>query len=112
MESVSKRSSQMNKSLHLLFGQVANELLAQGIERRTIINDLEGYSCPIDAGFIKEVFRSIMYTQTGKTSTTELTNNEMKNCYETLQRFLAENYKLDAVWPSIETLYANEWYGN
>lgn len=110
--SETKRSNQMNKSLHLLFGQVANELLAQGIERRTIIEDLEGYTCPIDATFIKEVFRSIMYTQTGKMSTTELTNAEMKNCYETLHRFLSENYGLNAEWPSIESLYAAEWYGD
>ena len=110
MESESKRSAQMNKSLHLLFGQVANELLARGIERRTIMNDLQGYSCPIDAGFMKEVWRAIMYTQTGLKSTTEATNAQIKTVYETFQKFLAENYNLEAEWPSIESLYAAEWY--
>ena len=100
----------MNKSLHLLFGQVANELLARGIERRTIMNDLQGYSCPIDAGFMKEVWRAIMYTQTGLKSTTEATNAQIKTVYETFQKFLAENYNLEAEWPSIESLYAAEWY--
>ena len=100
----------MNKSLHLLFGQVANEMLALGIERRTILNDLKDYSCPIDAAFLKEVFRAIMYTQTGIHSTTELTNAQMKTVYETFQKFLAENYHLEAPWPSVETLYFEKWY--
>lgn len=107
-----KRSTSMNKSLHLLFGQVANEMAAIGIERRTVMHDLKGFDCPIDATFLKEVWRAIQYTQTSKTSTTDLTNAEMSRVYETFSRFLAENYKLNAVWPSIESLYANEWYGN
>lgn len=105
-----KRSTQVNKSLHLLFQQVANEMLAQGIERRTVLNDLKGYSCPIDASFLKEVYRAILYTQTGLKSTTEATNAQIKTVYETFQKFLAENYHLEAEWPSIESLYAAEWY--
>lgn len=103
-----KRSTRMNASLHVLFEQVATEMLAQGIERRTVLNDLKGYSCPIDALFLKEVWRAIMYTQTGLKSTTELSNAQMKTVYDTFQRFLAENYHLEAPWPSLETLY----YGN
>ena len=107
-----KRSTQVNKSLHLLFGQVANEMLAQGLERRTVLNDLKDYSCPVDAQFIKDIYKSILYTQTGLKSTTDATNAQIKTVYETFQKFLAENYKLNAEWPSIETLFMNDWYGD
>lgn len=94
----------MNRSLHLLFQQVANELVAQGIDQRTIIEDLEGYDTPVTFSFMKEVWRSIMYTMYRKTSTTQLTNKEMSECYEVFHRFVAENYGINQPWPSIETL--------
>ena len=50
-----QRTISQNKSIHKLFEDVSREMLNQGIERRTVTNDLEGYSCPIDAAFIKEV---------------------------------------------------------
>lgn len=107
----SQRSVKMNNSLHLLFDQVAAELLAKGIERRTVMLDLEGYSCPVDPAFMKEVWRTIQFTQTGKMSTTQLTNAEMSRVYETFQRFLAENYGVHCPWPSLEALYQQQ-YGN
>ena len=106
-----KRSSQVNKSMHLLFGQVSNELLAQGIDQRTILMDLAGYDCPTTPQFIKEVWRSIMYTMYRKESTTDLTNAEVKGCYEVFMKFMGENYGLTTGWPSVESLYANDWYG-
>jgi hypothetical protein len=107
-----KRSTQVNKSMHLLFGQVSNELISQGIDRRTVILDLEGYDCPVTPQFIKEVWRSIMYTMYRKTSTTDLTNAEVKGCYEVFIKFMGENYGLSTGWPSVESLYAKDWYGN
>lgn len=98
------RSSQVNKAMHKLFGEVANELLNQGIERRTVIEDLEGYSCPIDAAFVKEVWRSIMYTMTGKTSTTQMSNQEAQKCYDVFNRFLSDEYGIHVPWPSVEAL--------
>lgn len=98
------RTNQQNKALHKLFGDVANELLNQGIERKTVINDLEGYSCPIDASFMKEVWRAIQFTQTGKQSTTELTSVEVDKVYDTFNRFLGENYGTHLSWPSMESM--------
>ncbi len=98
------RTPKMNNSLHLLFDQVANDLLGKGIERRTVMLDLEGYSCPVDAAFLKEVWRTIQYTQTAKLSTTQLTTQEMKRVYETFQRFMAENYGVHCPWPSYDAL--------
>jgi hypothetical protein len=106
-----KRSTQVNKSMHVLFAQVSAELVAQGIDRRTVVLDLEGYDCPVTPQFIKEVWRSIAYTMYRKTSTTDLTNAEVKGCYEVFIKFMGEQYGLTTGWPSVESLYANDWYG-
>tara|TARA_R110000850_G_C9829608_1_gene453214 strand:- start:410 stop:754 length:345 start_codon:yes stop_codon:yes gene_type:complete len=98
------RSTQINKAMHVLFDNISTELLAKGVERKTIINDLEGYSCPIDAAFIKEVWRSIMFTMTGKTSTTQMTNQECTKCYDVLNKFLGEEYAVHLPWPSVEEM--------
>jgi len=105
-----KRSTQVNKSMHVLFAQVSAELVSQGIDQRTVIDALAGYDCPVTPKFIKEVWRSIMYTMYRKTSTADLTNAEVKGCYEVFMKFMGENYGLTTGWPSVESLYANDWY--
>lgn len=104
-----QRSSSQNKSLHKLFTDVATEMLAQGIERRTVMEDLEGYTCPVDDKFLKEVWRMIQYTQTGKQSTTELDTTEIQRVYETFNRFLAENYGIHLPWPSYQSMMLVEY---
>lgn len=99
-----QRSNSQNKAIHKLFGEVANEMLNKGIERRTVVQDLDSYSCPIDANFVKEIWRAIQFTQIGKQSTTELTSTEIDKVYETFNRFLAENYAIHVPFPSIEAL--------
>ena len=95
---------QQQKSLHKLFTDVSNEMRAQGIERRTVMRDLKGYSCPIDAAFLKEVWRAIQYTQTGKHSTTELTTSEVQSVYDTFNVFLGEFYHIHLPWPSYDAM--------
>jgi hypothetical protein len=87
-----------------LFSDVAGELLALGVERRTVINDLGDTSCPIDEAFVKEVWRAIQFTQTGKKSTTELSNSEVSRVYDTFNKFLGETYHLHLPWPCAETM--------
>ena len=98
------RTATQNKAIHKLFGEVANEMLDQGIERRTVIEDLEGYTCPIDAGFVKEVWRAIMYTQTGLQSTTQLSTAQIDKVYDTFNLFLSETYGIHVPFPSIDAL--------
>jgi hypothetical protein len=99
-----QRTTSQNKAIHKLFGEVANEMLDQGIERHTVMQDLEGYSCPIDAGFIKEVWRAIMYTQTGLQSTTQLSTAQIDKVYETFNRFLSDEYGIYVPFPSMDSL--------
>ena len=100
-----QRTPKQNAALHKYFNDVALALLEQGIERKTVVNDLEGYSCPIDATFMKEVWRSIQFTQTGKLSTTELTTSEIDKVYDTFNRFMSEEYGVSNSFPSVESMY-------
>lgn len=106
-----KRSSLMNRCLHRALTDIAADLQNQGIERRTIIEDLEGYEAPITMEWMKEVYKSIVYTMYRKTSTTDLTNKEMIDSWEVFSKFLAEQYGVSYVWPSQEAQYWEEWYG-
>lgn len=106
-----KRTLTQNKALHKLFAEVAKELLDQGIERKTVLNALEGYSVPVDEAFMKEVWRAIQFTQTGKKSTTQLNTDELDRVYETFNRFLSEEYNVYVPFPSMDALasaYLNE----
>lgn len=99
-----QRTTQQNKSLHKLFGEIATELLNAGVERRTIVEDLDSYSVPIDPSFVKEIWRAIQYSQTLKTSTKDLTTAEIDRVHETFNRFMADNYAIHIPFPSMEAL--------
>lgn len=99
-----QRTIQQNKAMHKMFGEIANELLNAGVERKTIVEDLDSYSVPIDPAFVKEIWRAIQYSQTLKTSTTELTTAEIDRVYETFNRFIADNYAIHIPFPSMEAL--------
>ena len=100
-----QRTASQNRALHLCFNQVSTLLIEQGIDQRTIVQDLEGYSAPVTPEFLKQVFKTIMYTMYRKTSTTDLTTNEMTTCFEVFAKFLAEQYGTHIDWPSEDALY-------
>lgn len=104
-----QRSIKMNKCLHRALTDIANDLESQGIERRTIIEDLEGYEAPITMEWLKEVYKSVVYTMYRKTSTTDLTNKEMIDSWEVFSKFLAEQYGITYFWPSQDALYWEQY---
>lgn len=106
-----QRSIQQNKSLHKALTEIANDLQTQGIERRTIISNLQGYEAPITMEFLKEVYKTICYTMYGKTSTTDLTTKQMMDSWEVFSKFIAENYGVEYYWPSAEAQAFEEYYG-
>ena len=98
------RTITQNKCLHLAFNQISNQLIGAGIDQRMIIKDLEHYSAPVTPEFLKLVFKQIMYTMYRKTSTTDLTTNEMTTCFDVFAKFLGEQYGLEVSWPSNDSL--------
>ena len=99
-----QRTITQNRCLHLCFNQVSQSLIEQGIDQRTIVKDLDGYSAPVTPEFLKLVFKQIMYTMYRKTSTTDLTTNEMTTCFDVFAKFLGEQYGLEVSWPSNDSL--------
>lgn len=104
MEPKPQRTISQNRCLHLALTQISTLLVEQGLDQRTIIRDLRGYSAPVTPEFLKLVFKTIIWTMYRKESTTELTTVEMMNCFDVFSKFLAETYKVEVVWPSSDSL--------
>ena len=96
-----RRSLQQNKSGHKYWSDVASELEAQGITRRTIVQDLADTGVPITEDFIKHVvWFHFMVGMYGKTSTADLTTKEWSEVEKNFTLFLKENYGLQTEYPS------------
>lgn len=104
MKEEKHRTVSQNRAMHLAFQQISQLLVEQGIDQRTIVKDLEGYSAPVTPEFLKQVFKTISYTMYRKTSTTELTTSEMTNCFDVFAKFLGETYGIEVSWPSQDSL--------
>lgn len=104
MNEPKQRTITQSRAMHLAFTQISQLLVEQGIDQRTIVKDLEHYSAPTTPEFLKLIFKQIMYTMYRKTSTTELTTNEMTTCFDVFAKFLSESYHIEVVWPSHDQL--------
>lgn len=107
-----QRSSAQNKSGHKYFTDAAAELEAQGVNRKTIVEDLGDWGAPITDMFLKYVvWHHFMVSMYGKESTTELTTKEWTEVEKNFTHFLKERYGLQTDYPSEESRQFNEWYG-
>jgi len=104
MEQTEKqRSTAQNKSLYKWFEEVSAECEAQGVDRKTMVEDLSDASIPITGKFIKEViWFHYMVAMYGKESTAQLTTKEMTEVEKVVTLHLQENYGLQTKWPSQE----------
>lgn len=98
------RTLSQSRALHLAFQQISTELVGQGIDQRTVIRDLKGYSAPVTAEFLKMVFKTIAWTMYRKDSTTQLTTAELTGCFDVLTKFLGETYGVSITFPSYDAL--------
>ena len=98
-----QRTISQNSALHLFCTDVARELEAQGIERKTIVEDLADTGVPITMEYVKYViWYHFMIGMFGKHSTTELDTVQVSQVEQAVARFLAENYGCVIEWPSYE----------
>jgi hypothetical protein len=102
-----KRTLSQNKSLHLMFEQLANELNDNGLDvRSTLKEDIE---IPWNSYLIKElIWKKVQKAQLGKESTTQLTTKEINQVFEVIARHLAQKFGIVIEFPSIETLMMKE----
>lgn len=107
-EPIKKRTSLQNRSLHLYFRLLAEELNEAGFDmRRTLREDID---IPWTPDTIKEyLWRKVQRTQFTKTSTTKLTTKEITQIYETINRYIGEKFGIHVPFPSNEPpLYGTE----
>ena len=114
MEQTEKqRSTQQNKSFYKWIEEVASECEAQGVDRKTMVEDLSDASIPITGKFIKEViWFHYMVAMYGKESTAQLTTKEMTEVEKVVTLHLQENYGLQTKWPSQEEQEFPSFYNN
>ena len=98
-----QRTVQQNKALHLYFQMVADTLNDAGLDMRKTLKPT--VSIDWTGETVKEyMWRPVMKTQLGKTSTTELDTAEITRVWETINRFLGENHGVTQSFPSIEQI--------
>lgn len=98
-----KRTSRQNKSLHLLFEMLADELNDAGLDMKKVLKP--GVDIPWTKESIKEyIWRPIQQAQLSKKSTTELTTKEIDSVFDTINRHLGEKFGIHVPFPSIDEL--------
>ncbi len=100
----SQRTNQQSRALHLLFNQVSAHCVQAGIDQKTIVDALEGYSVPTTPQAIKEIWRTIQISVTGKESTKDLERKEMDQVYDVFNKFISEVTHEYFSFPSFESL--------
>ncbi len=104
-EEEKKRTLQQNKSLHLMFSELAKSLNETGWDvKKTIKAEI-----PFNAYMCKElIFRPVMKQLTGKDSTAELTTSEIDEVFKIIVKVIGERCGITLNWPSIELLMNGE----
>jgi hypothetical protein len=96
-----KRTKKQNNSLHLFCEQIAEAFNDSGYEQKLT------FSSKLDAPWTKEavklVFKKIAKAMYNKTSTTELTTQELSKIGQVLERYLSEQ-GLTIPFPNYEEL--------
>ena len=98
-----QRTLQQNKALHQYFRLLAEELNNAGYDMKRTLND--DVNIPWGGATVKEyLWKPIQKAQLMKSSTTELTTEEIDLVYDTLNRYLAEKTGVHVPFPSSETI--------
>jgi hypothetical protein len=103
-----QKSRQQEKAYHKLFGQIADYCVEHNINLKMAMEKIEKYEPAVTPEFVKSSWRSILYAQTGKKSTTEQTKEDVKN----VQRDFAELWReitCETInWPSVENQHLSD----
>jgi len=98
---MTQRTSQQNRSLHLYFTLLADELNQAGYDMKRTLKP--GIDIPWSPATVKEyLWKPIQNAQLMKDSTTELTTKDIDIVYDTLNRHLSEKTGVHVEFPSNE----------
>ena len=96
-----QRTLAQNNSGHKYWDDCAAELEAQGISRKTIVQDLGDAEIPLTMEFLKEVvWGHFMVSMTGKQHTSELTEPQWRMIEKSYTQHLIDKYGLQTEYPS------------
>lgn len=101
-----QRSLAQNRAMHKLFGNIANEMTAQGIGMRPLLANVE---LEVSGKNIKEVWRAVQITETGKESSTDLTTDECEAVWQHMIPILRKT-GLEAEWPSWQAMQEKDYW--
>ena len=103
-----QRTNQQNKSLHLWFQMLADELNGAGWDmRKTLKPEVE---IPWSKESIKNfLWRPVQEVYLNKKSTTELTTKDIDAIWEILNRHLGEKFGIHVSFPSLEALELKDY---
>lgn len=100
MKEEKQRTIRQNNALHKMFEILADELNDCGMYVSNVIK----LDAPWNKDRVKElIWRETQKFMTGKTSTTELTTEEIDQVFEVIQKALAEK-GIELFFPSIQSL--------
>lgn len=102
-----KRTTQQNKSLHVYFQYLADELNNAGYDvLKTLRHDI---SIDWNATLIKElIWRKVQKTAYKKQSTADLSSGELQILWETINRHVGEKFGIHVPFPSLESMLEEE----
>lgn len=99
-----QRTSQQNRALHKYFTDLANELNAAGIDQKLFIDHLKGWEVPITADFLKLIWKMKQEKMFGTTSTTQLKTHQVTEVYETVNKFVGQEFGVHTAFPTMEEI--------
>lgn len=100
------RTLAQNRAMHKLFGDIANEMLSQGIGMQPLLDNIELMVTPQN---IKEVWRAVQIQVTGKESTADLTTDECDKVWQNMIPILRKT-GIEAEFPSWLAIMENDYY--
>lgn len=93
------RTLPQNRSLHLFCEQIANELNARGLDKQIVLAQRPELAWTGD-GVKEDLARPILSAITGNHSTAKAKTIDYLTFYDTLNRFLTDNFNVSVGWPS------------
>jgi deoxyribodipyrimidine photolyase len=99
-----KRSTAQNKSLHKLFGDISRYCIEHNIDMQTVMEHMKRYRCEASTTAVKSTWHDIQKTLLNKSSTTELTTQELNEVYEEFSKMWSEITKQHFPFPSYDSL--------
>lgn len=104
METEEKRTNAQNRALHKLFNDISAYCVETGIDQRQMVSSLHNLEIPMSPQSIKEIWRAIQISVTGKESTKDLDKKEIDQVYEVFNKFISEVTHEHFEFPSVEAL--------